>query len=297
MSTAENLPDVAPLGVGFVERGEVPMRLPLVSVIVPVYNEASTVREILDRLLALRYPPVDFEIIVVESNSADGSRQIVEGYRSLERVRIILQEKARGKGNAVRAGLREVSGDIVIIQDADLEYRIEEYPRLLDPILNGSSDVVLGCRHVRGQRMRDIPASPSKALALNAAHWWFTLVFDMTFRVRLRDPFTMFKVFRAECVEGMSFECDRFDFDWELLGKLIRRGYEPVEIPITYKARGFEDGKKVRMFADPPTWLRACARARVAEIPAPLPRRPLDITTHTVLDVRATPDSSPIRVQ
>ena len=209
---------------------------PLVSVVVPVFNEAETIAEVLDELVDLEYEPVDFQIVVVESNSTDGSREIVEKYSDDPRVRVLYQDQPRGKGNAVRAGFAEALGDIILIQDGDLEYRISDYPRLLDPLLTGQADFVLGCRHVPGQRMRDIPEQRFRGLALNAAHWLFTALFDVTYGVRLRDPFTMFKVFRAECIEGLEFVADRFDFDWELIGKLVRRGYKPIEIPITYTA-------------------------------------------------------------
>lgn len=239
---------------------------PLVSVIVPVFNEVETIAEVLDQLVELEHPRADFEVVIVESNSTDGSRAVVEKYESHPTVRLLLQPEPKGKGNAVRAGFAVARGDIFVIQDGDLEYRIDEYPLLLDPILDGRHDFVLGCRHVPGQRMRDMPEHPVKGKILNAAHWCFTALFDITYGVRLRDPFTMFKVFRAECIDGLELVAERFDFDWELLGKLIRRGYKPVEIPITYRARGFGDGKKVRMFADPPSWVAACFRFRFARL-------------------------------
>lgn len=265
----------------------------VVSVVVPVFNEADTVAQVLDELVAYEYPLADFEIIVVESNSTDGSRAIVEKYADHPRVNLILQEEPRGKGNAVRIGLAAVTGDVIIIQDADLEYRISEYPLLLDPILTGQTDFVLGCRHVPGRPIRDIPEQPLKMAVLNAAHWAFTALFDLTYGVKIRDPFTMFKVFRTECIEGLTFVSDRFDFDWELMGKLVRRGYRPVEVPITYKARGFHEGKKVRLFADPPTWLKACWRFRFERIPPQVrTRRTVDLAesggAENEVDLRAT---------
>ena len=257
-------------------------RTALVSVIVPVYNEATTVAVVLDELVDLTYERADFEIVIVESNSSDGSRAIVEKYADHPRVSLVLQDEAQGKGNAVRAGFAVATGDIILIQDGDLEYRIAEYPLLLGPILNGETEFVLGCRHVRGQPMRDIPEQPVKGFLLNAAHWAFTALFDVTYGVRVRDPFTMFKVFRAECIEGMQFESNRFDFDWELIGKLVRRGYKPLEVPITYKARSFEQGKKVRLFRDPPTWIRACFRYRLCRIPRPVARRTIADVTDAV---------------
>jgi glycosyltransferase involved in cell wall biosynthesis len=269
---------------------------PLVSVIVPVYNEAGTVAQVLDELIATRYDPVDFEIVIIESNSPDGSRSIVEPYAEETRVKLVLQDEPKGKGNAVRAGLEAAAGDIILIQDGDLEYRIAEYPLLLAPILQGDADFVLGCRHIRGQRIRDVPDQRIKGLLLNGAHWAFAALFDLTYGVRLRDPFTMFKVFRVECIEGLPLVADRFDFDWELLGKLVRRGYKPIEIPITYQARSFHQGKKVRLLADPPTWVKACFRFRFCRIPPAIPRRTMaDVTEPTPgpsvrveVDVRAT---------
>jgi glycosyltransferase involved in cell wall biosynthesis len=246
---------------------------PLVSVIVPVYNEAGTIAEVLDELIELRYDPVDFEIVIIESNSSDGSRAIVEEYAEDTRVKLVLQDEAKGKGNAVRAGFEAATGDIILIQDGDLEYCIAEYPLLLDPILAGDVDFVLGCRHIRGQRIREVPDQRIKGFLLNGAHWAFAALFDVTYGVWLRDPFTMFKVFRAECIERLPLVADRFDFDWELLGKLVRRGYKPIEIPITYQARSFHQGKKVRLFADPPTWVKACFRFRFSRIPPAISRR------------------------
>jgi glycosyltransferase involved in cell wall biosynthesis len=249
--------------------------------VVPVYQEAATISVLLDRLVAMAIPGVDVEMIVVESNSTDGTREIVLGYAEHPRVRVILQERPRGKGNAVREGLAHVSGDIIGIQDGDLEYRLEDYPRLLAPLLDGSADVVLGCRHVPGRPLR-VLGHPLESAIVNAAHWGFTFMFNVTYGVRLRDPFTMYKLFRAECVEGLDLVSDRFDFDWELLGKLVRRGYRPREIQVTYNSRTFESGKKVRFFRDPPTWVAACVRFRFSRISPALPRRPLPGPSPTI---------------
>lgn len=242
---------------------------------VPIYNEAGTAGTLLQRLVTLEMPGVDFEIVIVESNSSDGTRDIVLQYETHPRVRVILQDQPRGKGNAVREGLGYAKGDIVGIQDGDLEYDLDDYPLLLAPLLDGSADVVLGSRHVPGQPIRQLGARRLQSRVVNAAHWGFTLLFDLVYGVRLRDPFTMYKLFRCECIEGLPLVSDRFDFDWELLGKLIRRGYKPVEVTVRYTSRSFEGGKKVRFFRDPPTWIRACARFRVARIPPAVPRRVL----------------------
>lgn len=248
---------------------------PLLSLVVPIYNEAGTARTLLDQLVALEIPGVDVELIVVESNSSDGTRDIVVEYEPHPRVRVILQDRPLGKGNAVREGLAFVTGDIVGIQDGDLEYDLDDYPRLLAPLLDGTADVVLGSRHVSGQPIRQLGTRRQLSRVVNAAHWGFTLLFDLVYGVRLRDPFTMYKLFRVECIEGLPLVSDRFDFDWELLAKLIRRGYDPLEVTVRYTSRSFEGGKKVRFFRDPPTWIRACARYRVSRIPVAVPRRAL----------------------
>jgi glycosyltransferase involved in cell wall biosynthesis len=264
-------------GVRFAPEPEAPKRQrtkPLLSLVVPVYQEAQTIGVLLDRLVAMEIDGVDVEVVVVESNSSDGTREIVMSYAPHPRVRVILQERPRGKGNAVREGLAHVTGDIIGIQDGDLEYRLEDYPRLLAPLQAGTTELVLGCRHVPGRPLREL-GHPIQSMIVNGAHWGFTLLFNLTYGVRLRDPFTMYKLFRAECIEGLVLVSDRFDFDWELLGKLIRRGYRPTEVQVTYTSRSFETGKKVRFFRDPPTWLVACFRFRFSRIPPAVPSRAL----------------------
>jgi glycosyltransferase involved in cell wall biosynthesis len=232
----------------------------------PVYNEAQTVADAIDRVIALCIADVTIELIVVESNSNDGSREIVKSYADTNGVKVVLQRDPRGKGNAVREGLTHATGSIILIQDADLEYTVDDYPALLAPIIDGRSDFTLGSRHVRNQPMRIMANTRVRATIVNAAHWVFTAMFDVTYGTRLRDPFTMYKVFRTECIDGVTFVSDRFDFDWELVAKLIRLGYEPLEVPVEYNARAFEEGKKVRFFRDPPTWVWACMRFRFCRL-------------------------------
>jgi glycosyltransferase involved in cell wall biosynthesis len=237
------------------------------SVIVPVFNEVGTVQEALNALLAKEIPGLQIEILIVESNSTDGSREIVLAYRDQPRVKIILEDRPRGKGHAVRAGFAAATGDIVLIQDADLEYDLADYETLLAPIVAGRQAFVLGSRHGRGGwAIRKFSDQRFQAFVLNVAHWTFTLLINLSLGIWLRDPFTMYKVFRRDCLHGLRFTCNRFDFDWELLIKLIRNGYRPIEIPITYRSRSFQQGKKVRMFRDPFTWLVAWAKARFGRL-------------------------------
>ncbi len=237
------------------------------TVIVPVFNESRTARETLDGLLAKQITGVQFEIVIVESNSTDGSRDIVLGYKADPRVKIILEDTPRGKGHAVRAGLACATGDIILIQDADLEYDLDDYEELLVPIITGRQTFVLGSRHGgSGWAIRKFDDQPLHAFVMNLAHWTFTLMINVALGIWLNDPFTMYKVFRRDCLEGLTFESNRFDFDWELLMKLVRKGHRPIEIPVSYKSRSFKEGKKVSMIRDPLTWLRAVVKYRFVKL-------------------------------
>ena len=233
------------------------------SVIVPIYNERATVSESLEAILNKRIPGWSMEFILVESNSTDGTREIVSTYRSHPGVKLIYEDKPRGKGHAVRTGLAQATGDVILIKDADLEYDVADYDILLAPIAAGRQSFVLGSRHgAGGWAIRKFNDQPLHALALNLAHWTFTLMLNVALGIWLKDPFTMYKVFRRDAIAGLRFECNRFDFDWELLMKLVRKGHRPIEIPISYQSRSFKEGKKVTMVRDPLTWLRALVKYR-----------------------------------
>ncbi len=238
------------------------------SVVVPAFNEAATVGPLLDALLAKRVAGMRIEVIVVESNSTDGTRNVVQEYASHPRVRVVLEDRPRGKGHAVRAGLAQASGDYVLIQDADLEYDLEDYDVLLEPLAAGREAVVLGSRHGGNAwwKMRRFAGQPLASFALNCGHWFFTTLLNVLFGQRLKDPFTMYKVFRRDCIFGLDFKCNRFDFDYELLVKLIRKGYQPIEIPVNYRSRSFKEGKKVSAFRDPFNWLKALAWLRFVAV-------------------------------
>ena len=242
------------------------------SVVMAVYNEAETVSTAIEQVLAVEIDDLEVELVVVESNSSDGTRDAVVRYESDPRVRVVLQGAPRGKGAAVREGFRHVTGDIILIQDADLEYSVDDYPKLIEPIMRGEVDFTLGCRHVPGEPLRVMSEMRRIAMVMNAAHWAFTWLFNLTYGTRLRDPFTMYKVFRTDCIEGVEFVANRFDFDWELLGKLVRLDYMPAEVAVSYNSRGYDGGKKVRFFRDPPSWIVACLRFRFCSLPAREPR-------------------------
>jgi glycosyltransferase involved in cell wall biosynthesis len=240
------------------------------SIIIAVYNEAATVGTLLERVWAQPVPQVTKEIVIIESNSTDGSRERVAEFAarhaadSQARILVIHQDSPRGKGNAIRQGLSAATGDIVLIQDADLEYDTADYPDLLRPIIEGRTAFVLGSRHMgpNGWKIRKFAHGGLQASIMNIGGMFFHACFNALYATRLTDPTTMYKVFRADCLGGLSFECERFDFDFELLGKLIGNGFRPLEIPVSYQSRGFDAGKKIRMIRDPLTWLAALYRYR-----------------------------------
>ena len=239
----------------------------VLSVVIPAFNEASSFEELLGSVLAKQVPSLDLEIIIVESNSTDGTREIALRYQDHPRVKVILEDRPRGKGHAVRTGLAQATGDFVLIQDADLEYDLEDYDALLEPLIAGREAFVLGSRHSGSVwKMRQFSGQASLSAFLNFGHWFFTTLVNVLFGQRLKDPFTMFKVFRRDCLFGLKFECNRFDFDYELLVKLIRKGYRPLELPVNYRSRSFKQGKKVSMIRDPLTWLHALLKLRFARI-------------------------------
>jgi glycosyltransferase involved in cell wall biosynthesis len=237
------------------------------SVVVPAFNEAATAQKALDAIIAKTVPGWTIEIIIVESNSTDGTRAIVESFRGRPSVTVILEDRPRGKGHAVRAGFAQAKGEVLLIQDADLEYDLNDYESLLQPIADGTTDFTLGSRHGEsGWKIRRFDEQPFRAFMLNTAHWGFTTLINVSLGLRLKDPFTMYKVFRRDCIKDLTFTCNRFDFDWELLIKLVRKGYLPIEIPISYSSRSFAEGKKISMFRDPLTWIWAWAKARFGRL-------------------------------
>jgi len=241
---------------------------PVLSVVVPAYNEAKTFGTLMEALLRKDLTGFQMEIVVVESNSTDGTREAALKYKDHPRMKLILEEQPRGKGHAVRTGLKAATGDYLLIQDADLEYDLEDYDALMEHLVAGRSAFVLGSRHGGRNvwKMRQFTGQRGLSLVFNFGHWFFTTLINVLFFQRLRDPFTMFKVFRRDCLSGLEFECDRFDFDFELLIKLIRKGYRPVELPVNYRSRSYKEGKKVSMLRDPFSWLGALAWLRWVKI-------------------------------
>jgi hypothetical protein len=224
---------------------DVPEKL---SIVFPVYNEEKYVAQVIDGILAkeLKIPK---ELIIVESKSTDGTREIVRRYEGEPGVKVLLEERPRGKGHAVRTGLEAVTGTIVLIQDADFEYDIDDYDALLEPILQHKTSFVLGSRSLGldDWKVRRFARGAAKGFALNVAQLVFARTFNFLYQQRITDVNTMFKVFRTECLEGVKLESDGFDLDIELACKLVKNGFAPMEVPVNYVARGYDEGKKISL--------------------------------------------------
>ncbi|KFE60874.1 glycosyltransferase family 2 protein [Hyalangium minutum] len=219
----------------------------LVSLVIPVYNEVSTLAELLRRCIAVDFPK---ELVIVDDCSRDGSREFLEQLASqgLEvlngtpknrnEVRVLFQEKNQGKGAALRRGFSEATGDIILVQDADLEYDPRDIPRVIQPILDGEADVVYGSRFT---------GTPRRVL-----YFWHTVMnnvlttlSNMTSGLNLTDMETCYKAFRAEVLRSVTVDEDRFGFEPEITSKVARGNWRVYEVPISYHGRTYEEGKKI----------------------------------------------------
>ena len=207
---------------------------PLLSVVMPAYNERDTIDEIIRRVLAV---PMRLELIVVDDGSTDGTRDRLQALQRELGFALILQPANGGKGAALRSGFTKVSGEIVIIQDADLEYSPEEYPSLIELICTGRADVVYGSRFLGRHRVF--------LFTHYAGNRVLTLLTNILYNTMLTDMETCFKVMRAEVLRSMTLKSNGFGIEPELTAKIFKRGYRVYEIPITYDGRGYSEGKKI----------------------------------------------------
>ncbi|HEY6317830.1 MAG TPA: glycosyltransferase family 2 protein [Acidimicrobiia bacterium] len=205
------------------------------SVIVPVYNERNTVAEIVRRMRAVELP-LEREIVVVDDGSTDGTRQVLSQLAD-STVHVVLHERNQGKGAAVRTGLAQVTGDLVLIQDADLEYDPDDWPKLLAPAMKGRARVVYGSRFT-GERRNML-----------FVHWvgnrFLSLVTNVLYNTTLSDMETCYKLFERDVIQRIRLRAERFDFEPEVTAKVLRQGIRIYEVPISYSGREFDEGKKI----------------------------------------------------
>ena len=211
-----------------------PLVDPLLSVVMPVFNERDTIDEILRRVLAV---PIRIQLIVVDDCSTDGTRDRLQELSRTLSFTLVLQPKNGGKGSALRAGFERVRGNLMVIQNADLEYSPEEYPELIELICRGRADVVYGSRFIGRHRVFLFTHYVGNRI--------LTLLTNVLYNTMLTDMETCFKVMRVEVLRSMTLRSDRFGIEPELTAKIFKRGYRVYEVPITYDGRGYDEGKKI----------------------------------------------------
>lgn len=207
------------------------------SIIVPVYNERNTIAKILELVKKVNIENIEKEIIVVDDGSDDGTREILKSLQS-EVAHILFHNQNLGKGAAIRTGLSKVTGDYVLIQDADLEYDPEDYIKLLRPVLKGWAEVVYGSRFTGEHRN------------IFFFHWlgnrFLTFVTNFLYNTTLSDMETGYKLFKTEIIKSLPLRCNRFAFEPEVTAKILKRGIRIYEVPISYVGREYSEGKKIR---------------------------------------------------
>jgi len=225
------------------------------SVIMPAYNEAATIKKAIEKVLAVEIP-AEKEFIIVDDGSTDGTREILKQV-SDSRIKLLFHEKNQGKGAALHTGFKNVTGDIVIIQDADLEYDPSDYIHLINPILCGHADVVYGSRFLSG---------PHRVLLFwhYVGNKLITLAANMLYNVNFTDIETGYKAFRSKILKEITFSSNCFGFEAEFTAKVAKKQYHLYEVPIQYMGRGYDEGKKIT-WRDGVTALRILLKFKVCK--------------------------------
>ncbi len=219
------------------------MKLSRLSILIPVFNEARTLRDLLAQVDTSPVADLEKEMIIVDDGSSDGTREILEQLEGLQTpFRVVFHGQNMGKGAAIRTALTYATGDLILIQDADLEYDPRDYEELLAPILRGRADVVYGSRLRGGKPVRDF------SLLYLWGNKFVTFVTNALYGAALTDMETGYKVFRADVIKNLQIRANRFDFEPEITAKVLKRRYKLVELPISYYGRPHAEGKKL-------TWL------------------------------------------
>lgn len=213
--------------------------MPKLSIIMPVYNEKATILKILGKVKKAKTLNFTKEIIIVDDFSKDGTREILKKLKD-KSIRVIYHEKNRGKGSAIRAGLKKARGDMILIQDADLEYDPNDYEKLLKPIVDSKTQVVYG------SRFEVITKNLSKMYKFHyLGNLFLTFLTNILYGARITDMETCYKVFRKEVLNGVTLKATRFDFEPEITAKILKKGCRIKEVPINFYGRKFDEGKKI----------------------------------------------------
>jgi len=208
------------------------------SIIIPVFNEEKTVEKLIEEVWKVELPQVEKEIIVVDDGSTDATPEILKRVKNrYPELKVVFKKKNEGKGSAIRRGLKEVTGDLVVFQDADLEYDPRDYPLLMKPILEGKADVVYGSRFL----------GPHRVLLFwhLIGNIFLNLVTNFLYNTTLTDMETCYKMFRSDVIKSLPLKARGFEIEPEITAKILKRGYRVWEVPISYNGRGYEEGKKI----------------------------------------------------
>ncbi len=205
------------------------------SVIIPVYNEKQTILKIVRKVKAVG---LEKEILIVDDGSTDGTKEELKSLEGDGEIKILYHEANRGKGRAIRTALDHVEGDLVIVQDADLEYDPDDYAKLIAPIMEGKTEVVYGSRYLSKENILPFTKFKIGVLLLN---WLVKVLYGF----HITDEATCYKVFKTELLKSLSLKCEKFEFCPEVTAKILKRGHKIIEIPISYRYRTVEEGKKI----------------------------------------------------